>query len=137
MKNIKQKISLGLGCIAALILLQTLFFKFTGAPESKFIFSALGAEPWGRWISGVLELIASLLLFIPSLQILGAIAGIGIMGGAILSHIFILGIEIQNDGGLLFGLACTVLFSCLSIVYIRRGEISVWIDRLKKILSPS
>lgn len=103
--------------IAAIILLQTLFFKFTGAEESKYIFSTLGVEPWGRIFSGVVELIASILILVPSTQIFGALIGAGVMMGAILSHLFVLGIEVQGDGGMLFGLACLVLGSCMSIIF--------------------
>lgn len=113
--------------IAAVILLQTLFFKFTGAPESKYIFTTLGIEPWGRWFSGVCELMASLLLLVPATQVLGALFSIGIMSGAVLSHLFILGIAIQGDGGLLFGLANGVLFSSLAIVLLRKNEIEIWL----------
>src|SRR6516162_392880 len=93
------------------ILLQTLFFKFTGAEESVYIFSKLGAEPVGRIGSGVVELIASLLLLIPSTVTLGALLSMGVMAGAILSHLTVLGIEVKGDGGLLFALALTVFVS--------------------------
>jgi hypothetical protein len=94
--------------VAAGVLLQTLFFKFTGAPESVFIFSTLGLEPWGRFGSGIAELIASaLLLWMPTAG-LGGVLAVGLMTGAIVSHLTRLGIEIQGDGGLLFGLACLV-----------------------------
>ena len=116
-------LGLGLRLLAAIILFQTLFFKFTGAPESKFIFSSLGVEPWGRWFAGFSELIACILLLLPSTQILGAIAGIGIMAGAILSHLFVLGLVVQNDGGLLFGLACTVLVACVLILIVGRKQL--------------
>lgn len=91
--------------IAAVILLQTLFYKFTGAPESIYIFQTLGVEPWGRWFAGVSELIAALMLVIPRAQAFGALMVMGVMSGAILSHFFFLGIEVQGDGGLLFALA--------------------------------
>lgn len=119
----KNKIILVLRIISAFILLQTLFFKFTGAPESKFIFSTLGVEPWGRYSSGAFELLASLLLLIPSTKILGALLGLGIMGGAILSHLFILGVVIKNDGGLLFGMAITVFMMCGAITFICHNEL--------------
>ena len=94
--------------VAAGVLLQTLFFKFTGAPESVFIFTTLGLEPWGRIGSGVAELIASgLLLWTPTAG-LGGVLTVGLMTGAIVGHLTSLGIEIQDDGGLLFGLACLV-----------------------------
>ena len=74
----KNWLALILRLIAALILLQTLFFKFTGAPESVFIFSTLGIEPWGRWFAGLSELVASVLLLLPATQALGALAGASI-----------------------------------------------------------
>ena len=107
------------------ILLQTLFFKFTGAEESVYIFSRLGAEPWGRIGSGVVELVASLLLLVPSTVTLGAILVLGTMSGAILSHLAILGIAVKGDGGLLFGLALTAFTSSLVVLLIRRAEIPV------------
>jgi len=109
--------------VAAGILLQTLFFKFTGAEESKYIFSTLGAEPWGRIGSGIVELIAAILLLIPSTATIGALLAAGTMSGAILSHLTVLGIEVKNDRGLLFTLAVIVLLSCLSVLFIQRYDI--------------
>src|SRR3982751_6639626 len=96
----------------AAVLCQTLFFKFTGAEESKYIFGKLGLEPWGRIGSGVVELIAVILLLVPSTVTLGAMVTLGVIGGAIASHLTKLGIIVQNsdgssDGGLLFILAVT------------------------------
>ena len=106
---------------AAGILLQTLFFKFTGAPESIYIFTKVGLEPWGRYGSGVAELIAALLLMSSRRCWLGALLALGVMGGAIMSHLTVLGIVVQNDGGLLFGLALTVaMCSVLTLVLHRR-----------------
>lgn len=130
----RTKILLVLRLVAACILLQTLFFKFTGAPESKFIFSTLGLEPWGRWFSGFSELIASILLLIPSTQVLGAGMALGIMLGAIASHLLILGIEIQNDGGFLFALALTVSVCSSAILFLRRNEILLWISKRKNLV---
>ncbi|HLF47554.1 MAG TPA: hypothetical protein VI548_14080 [Chitinophagaceae bacterium] len=110
---------------AAVILLQTLYFKFSGAAESRYIFSTLGAEPWGRIVSGIMELIASVLLLIPQLTVYGALLGLAIMTGAILSHLFILGIEVQGDGGLLFFYAIIVFASCSYLVWINRIKIPV------------
>jgi putative oxidoreductase len=90
------------------ILLQTLFFKFTGAAESVFIFQTLGAEPYGRIASGVAELIAAVLILMPATVPLGALLSLGVISGAIVSHLTILGIEIMGDGGLLFALALMV-----------------------------
>lgn len=111
--------------IAAAILAQTLFFKFSGAEESKFIFTTLGAEPWGRVASGCAELVAVILLLAPRTVTLGALLALGVMTGAIGSHLTKLGIVVQNDGGLLFGLALTV-FACSAVVLaLRRREIPV------------
>lgn len=109
--------------IVAIILFQTLFFKFTGAEESKFIFRTLGAEPFGRIASGVAELIAVVLILTPRTITLGAILAAGVITGAIGAHLTRLGIVVQNDGGLLFGLALTVLVGAVGILIIRRREI--------------
>lgn len=109
--------------VAAAILLQTLFFKFTGAEESVYIFSVLGVEPWGRAASGAAELVASILLLVPRTAWLGAGVGLGLMTGAILSHLLVLGIEVQGDGGLLFALALVVLACCAATLWRHRGHI--------------
>lgn len=119
----QQVTSWVLQLIAAGILFQTLFFKFTGAPESVYIFSTLGVEPVGRIGSGIAELIASILLLVPSAAAFGALMAIGVMSGAILSHVTVLGIEIQGDGGLLFALAIVVFISSLIVLFIRRAEL--------------
>jgi uncharacterized membrane protein YphA (DoxX/SURF4 family) len=116
--------------VAAVILLQTLFFKFSGAEESVYIFSKLGAEPWGRIGSGVIELIASILILIPKTTGYGALLGLGVMGGAILSHVFVLGIDVKvnngnGDGGQLFIYALLVFISCLYLVWIYRKSLPV------------
>jgi len=107
----------------AVILFQTLFFKFTGAEESKYIFTKIGAEPWGRIGSGVVELIAVFLLLYPRTVTLGAILSAGVISGAIFSHLTKLGIVVKDDGGLLFGLAVAVLLGSLAILAIRRAQI--------------
>lgn len=109
--------------VAAIILLQTLFFKFTAAPESVYIFSKVGAEPWGRIGSGVVELIAAMLLLSPRFNWLGSLLAFGVMAGAILSHLTIIGIEAQGDKGLLFGLALTVFFASGISLILHRSEI--------------
>jgi len=91
--------------IPAVIFLQTLYFKFTASPESVYIFSTLGLEPYGRITIGILEIIASILLLINSTYFYGALLGFGLIVGAIFSHLTRLGIVVQNDGGFLFGLA--------------------------------
>jgi len=110
---------------AAVILLQTLFFKFTAAPESVYIFTRVGAEPWGRIASGVVELIAAILILTPRFTWLGSLLALGVMAGAILSHLTVLGIEVQNDKGLLFALAL-IVFVCSTVnLLLRRTEIPV------------
>ena len=109
--------------VAVIILLQTLYFKFTAAPESVFIFSTLGIEPFGRIGSGIVELIASILILIPRTTLLGAVLGFATMLGAIFSHIFVLGIEIQNDGGTLFVLAVITLLCCLILIFNQKDKV--------------
>jgi putative oxidoreductase len=104
---------------------QTLFFKFTAAPESVYIFSTLGIEPIGRIGTGVIELIVSLLLLWPRTAGVAAVVGMGVMGGAILSHLAVLGIEVQHDGGLLFMLALITIVCCGTIVWIRRNDVPI------------
>jgi hypothetical protein len=118
-----QILSWVLQVIVAGILLQTLFFKFTGAEESVYIFSTLGAEPWGRIGSGVVELVAAVLLLVPATAPFGALLTIGVMAGAIGSHLTVLGIEVRGDGGLLFGLALTAFFGSAIVLLIRRGQV--------------
>jgi uncharacterized membrane protein YphA (DoxX/SURF4 family) len=108
---------------AAIILLQTLFFKFTGAPESVYIFTKVGMEPWGRYGSGVVELIAAILLLFSCHCWLGAVLALGVMGGAIMSHLTVLGIVVQDDGGLLFALAITVALCSLITLALHRRQI--------------
>jgi putative oxidoreductase len=123
--NIPFAVSWVLQLIVAAILLQTLFFKFTGAAESVYIFSTLGVEPWGRVGSGVVELIAAILLLVPGTVTIGAVLALGVIVGAILSHLTVLGIEVQGDGGLLFFLAVAVFIASAAILVLRRGEIPV------------
>jgi uncharacterized membrane protein YphA (DoxX/SURF4 family) len=116
--------------IVAGILFQTLFFKFTGAQESVNIFTKLGIEPWGRIGSGVVELIAVILLLIPSTVTIGAVLALGTVAVAIMSHLTKLGIAVVNsdgtsDGGLLFTLAVTTFVCSVIILTIHRREIPV------------
>jgi hypothetical protein len=105
------------------ILIQTLYFKFTGAEESIYIFTKVGAEPVGRIGSGIIELIAAILLLTPRFGWAGAGLALGTMAGAILSHLTLLGIEVKGDGGLLFGLAVTVFIACAVVLFINRRQI--------------
>jgi len=123
--RVTNVVSWGLQVFVAGILLQTLFFKFTAVEESVYIFSTLGVEPWGRIGSGIVELVAALLLLVPALAPYGAALTLTVMSGAILSHLTNLGLEVKGDGGLLFGLALTAFFGSLALLVIRRAQIPV------------
>ena len=109
--------------IAALIMLQTLYFKFKGEPESIYIFTTVGMEPWGRIGVGVLELIASILLMITATAWLGAGLGLGLMTGAIGMHLFMLGIEVKGDGGQLFLYAVIVAVCSVYVLFHDREKL--------------
>lgn len=114
--------------IAALIMLQTLFFKFSGAEESIYIFTTVGMEPWGRFLVGSLEIVASLLILFPITSWLGAGLALGLMGGAIGMHLTILGISVKGDNGYLFFLAVAVAICASVILYMDRNK---WFKFLK------
>jgi uncharacterized membrane protein YphA (DoxX/SURF4 family) len=109
--------------LAALILLQTLFFKFTASPESVYIFTTVGMEPWGRIGVGVFELIASVLILISPTSWIGAGLALGLMVGAISMHLTKLGIVVQDDGGQLFLYACLVTVSSCYILWVNKEKI--------------
>ena len=109
--------------IASVILLQTLFFKFSAAPESVYIFSKLGMEPWGRIGIGILELVASILILIPRTTAFGALLGMGLMAGALFFHLTALGIVVQDDSGQLFVYALLVFTSCLLLAVMYKAQI--------------
>ena len=111
--------------IPAIILLQTLFFKFSAAEESVYIFSELGMEPWGRIATGIMELVAAVLLLYPKTTAIGAFISIGLMVGAIGAHFIKLGIEVKNDGGLLFIYAVIVLISSITLLIIFRNNVLI------------
>jgi putative oxidoreductase len=125
--------------VAAIILLQTLFFKFTAAPESVYIFTKLGAfihtylpfasigtvEVSGRIGSGIMELVAAVLLLTPRFVWAGAILAMAATGGAIVSHLTFLGIEVQGDKGLLLFLAIAVLVTGAIALFLHRMQIPV------------
>ena len=111
--------------IVAIILIQTLRFKFTAHPDSVYIFSKVGLEPYGRLLIGCLELIAGILLLIPKTVWAGAVLTIGIIGGAISMHLTQLGIEVNNDGGVLFYTALVTFIIAAIILYLYRKDIPV------------
>lgn len=117
--------------IAAVILLQTLFFKFTGAEESVYIFTTVGMEPWGRIGVGILEAIASVLLLLTPTAWLGAGLALGLMAGAIGMHVTLLGIEVHGDGGYLFFLALAVALCSAYILWVDQQKV---LDLLNRIL---
>lgn len=117
--------------VAAVIMLQSLFFKFSGSEESVYIFTTVGMEPWGRIGVGVLELIASILLFIPALVWFGSLLAFGLMAGAIGMHLTLLGIEVKGDSGQLFIYAILVAVCSLIVLWNSRHQIP---DVLKKFL---
>ena len=108
--------------IAAVIMLQTLYFKFTAQPESVQLFTALGMEPWGRIGTGVGELIASILILIPRTTLIGAIMGLGLISGAIFFHLTKLGIYFGGDA-VLFSYALICFACCAVLVIIYRKNI--------------
>ncbi len=134
-RNTKVKYYLGrtMSVLAAIVLIQTLYFKFTKAPESVYIFSQLGMEPYGRLGTGIIELVIALLLLYRATSLIGAILAIGIISAALFSHLFVLGIEVQNDGGLLFGLAMLVFVSSSASVFIQRDKL-IGMIKTKRIL---
>lgn len=119
----KLRASWALQLAAAGILAQTLFFKFTAATESVYIFTKLGMEPWGRIGSGLVELMAVILLLTPGAAGLGALIAAAVMTGAILGHLTRLGIVVKDDGGLLFMLAVVCWAASAAVAYVRRSEV--------------
>ena len=118
----KKYLPLVLRIIVSIILLQTLRFKFTAHPDSVYIFSKVGLEPVGRIGIGTVELIASILLLIPRTVWLGALITLGVIGGAIIMHLTILGIEVNHDGGVLFIMALiTFILSAIILFIYRKG----------------
>jgi len=108
---------------AAIIMLQTLYFKFSGAAESVYIFSQLGLEPYGRIGIAVMELLASILILWPKTTVYGAVLAMGLMAGALFSHLTKLGIEVHGDGGLLFIYALLVFVSAAILVFVYRHQL--------------
>lgn len=108
-------------------MLQTLYFKFTGASESVHLFTLLGMEPWGRYGTGVMELLASIFILFPATKTIGAGLGLGLMSGAIFFHLTKVGIVDATGNALLFIYAVTVFICCAILLVIHRGEIKKWI----------
>lgn len=119
--------------VAAVIMVQTLYYKFTAAEESVYIFTTVGMEPWGRIGVGVLELIASILTLLNATAWLGAALALGLMAGAIVMHVTLLGIEVKGDGGQLFLYAIIVaLTSVVILIFNKRTIANLLMKVLKK-----
>lgn len=103
--------------LAALIMLQSLFFKFSASEESVYIFTTVGMEPWGRIATGTAELIAAILLLWPKTTVWGAVLAAGVMSGAIFFHLTSLGIVVKEDGGQLFIYALIVFIASLILIW--------------------
>ncbi|MCK8523923.1 DoxX family protein [Aquimarina sp. D1M17] len=119
----KKIVPLLLRIIVAIILIQTLRFKFTAHPDSVYIFTKVGLEPYGRIGTGIIELIAGVLLLIPKTIWIGAMLTLGIIGGAIMMHLTKLGIEINNDGGVLFITAVATFVLSAVILWMNRKDV--------------
>ncbi len=126
----KKYIDLLLRISVAVILLQTLFYKFSAHPDSVYIFERVGMEPFGRIGIGILELIAAVLILIPATVWLGAGLTVGVIAGAIFFHLTKIGIEVQGDGGLLFYMAVFTMIFSLILLGLHRKEIPIIGNRL-------
>ncbi len=121
--KIKAAVSLVLRLTIAIILLQTLYFKFTAHPDSVYIFSSLGVEPWGRIALGIIELFTAFLILFPRTQLYGVALSLGIIVGAIGAHLGVIGLHIGNDGGGLFALALVVFFCAISYLLLHLQDL--------------
>ncbi len=121
----------GVKIVAAAIMLQTLYFKFSAAEESVYIFTQVGIEPWGRIATGIFELVASILLLVPAASGFGALLGIGLMSGALFFHATRLGIEVKGDGGQLF-IYAVIVWLCCAVVVWRKQKQLLQLIHLKK-----
>jgi hypothetical protein len=136
--TLQNRLSWLLQIVAAVIMGQTLFFKFSGAPEPVYIFTTLGAEPYGRWLAAVSELVAVVLLVWPAMAGAGGLLGLGVMSGALMAHLTTkLGIEVLGDGGLLFALGIVVWVACAGIVFFRRNQLLAQTKVLRARFMPS
>ncbi len=116
--------------VASLIMLQTLYYKFSGSTESVYIFSQMNMEPWGRYATGIAELVASLLILYKPTTVIGSFFAVGIMSGALLSHAFVLGIEVMGDHGLLFLYALIVWVAAILLLWIEREKLFSMIRKI-------
>ena len=127
MKNKLKYLDVIAKVLAAFIMLQTLYFKFSASPESVYIFTKIGLEPIGRIGTGIGEMIASILILIPRTTWLGALGAIGLMAGALFFHFTVLGIVVMDDGGQLFIYACLVLLSSVYLLIRNRESLFAFV----------
>lgn len=111
--------------VIAAILIQTLRFKFTAHPDSVYIFEKAGLGDVGRIGSGIVELIAAILILIPRTIWLGAILTLGIISGAIITHLTKIGIEVNGDGGTLFFMAILLFILSSVTLWLHKKEIPI------------
>ncbi len=128
----KNIISWILRLTVAIILIQTLYFKFTAHPDSVQIFSTLGVEPWGRIGLGIVELFTAILILLPTTKNIGMMLSLGIIIGAVVSHLIVLGINVSNDGGGLFILAIIVLVASGIYLFMHKEEAINTLKMIKK-----
>jgi len=129
--SIKKYVSLALQLVIAAIYFQTLYFKFTAHPDSVYIFSKLGLEPYGRIGLGIIELFTAILILIPNTKIFGIIISLGVISGAIIAHLGPVGIEIQGDHGNVFYLAVTVFIISVLLLIINFKELSQFLAKIR------
>ena len=130
--NFKEGLSWLLRITIAIIFLQTLYFKFTAHPDSVYIFSKLGVEPYGRIGLGIIELITSLLILWPRTKSIGILLSLGIITGALFSHLLVIGTEVKGDSGTLFLLALVVLAAGTVLTLIHKDEVRTFIQKFVK-----
>ena len=114
--------------VPAIILLQTLYFKFTAQPESVQLFTRIGMEPYGRIGTGVLELVAAILILIPRYTGYGAILGLVMMTGALYFHLTKIGIFFGGDA-LLFIYAVITFVCCALLIFIYKTRLESQLKR--------
>jgi hypothetical protein len=123
----KHKISFTLRLLVAIILLQSLYFKFGSHEQAIHIFSTLGVEPWGRFLLGGIELVLAIAILLPTTKsIANTLTGM-LMIGAVGAHLFTpLGIVVrwngQNDGGQLFIMGVAVIILCVIEIGIEKSN---------------
>ena len=124
-RPLKKYVFVILRLVIAIVLLQTLRYKFTGHPDSIHIFTLIGLEPYGRIGIGILELIAAILLLIPATIWLGALLTAGVLAGAIFFHLTSLGIEVNADHGSLFFMALVTFLLSLIVLWKERKAVPI------------